>query len=160
MSDLTHSPGQSVPVDSCTTTDIVVDGNWTAMPAFAGIPYCFRYRFSPQYLKQNEGQGARVPLVSDRVQLRKFMVGFTKTQHFKVEVTPEISGTTYTYPVGDDSLTLDSETLNLQDDDLNVPVMAENNKVQIDLVNCSPFPSNFLTGAFTGEYAPKARRIG
>jgi len=159
MSDLTHSPGQSVPVDSCTDTDIVVTGNWTNLPAFAGTQYCFRYRLSPQYLNTESG-GVRTLLNDGRLQLRSFVLSFTNTQYFKVEVTPNTSGTMYEYTIGDDALTLDSETLNIQDGDIDVPVMAEGNEVRIDLVNCSPFPSNFLTGSFKAEYAPKARRIG
>jgi len=159
MESLDHSAGQTIPVDDCTGNTIQIPGNWTNLPLYAGNPYCFRYRFSPQYLTADSG-GVRTLLNDGRLQLRSFVLSFTNTQYFKVEVTPNTSGTMYEYTIGDDDLTLNSETLNLQDSDIDVPIMAEGNEVRIDLVNCSPFPSNFLTGSFKAEYAPKARRIG
>lgn len=160
MSDLTHSTGQTITPDECGGNTLKIPGNWTNLPLYAGELYCFRYRFSPQYLKADAGGGARVLIHEGRLQLRSFIINFASTQHFKIEVTPEISGTTYTYTIGDDALALDSEELILQDDVYDAPVLSENDKVQIDLVNCSPYPSNFLSAAFTGEYAPRARRIG
>jgi hypothetical protein len=149
------SQGTIIPVEQCSGNTIVIAGDYTTADLYIGNQYCFRYRFSPQYLKRADGGGL---MPRGRFQFKRITVDVSETQYFQYQITPEISGTTYTYEFGDGSLGTD-ETLDLQDDSYTVPVRADADKVTVDLVNCSPYPSNFISATMEGEYSPKARGI-
>ena len=58
-------------------------GNSTPV-IFAGIPYEFKYRFSEQFVK-NEDQSVN----SGRLQIRNFEIAYDRTGYFNVEVSPK-----------------------------------------------------------------------
>ena len=153
-----HTSGQIIPIESCSGDTITIAGDWTNLPLFIGQNYCFRYRFSPQYLRKDSSGGGLLP--RGRVQFKRFDVDFQATQHFQIEVSPKgLSGTTYTYTFGDGSLTLNGEDIQLTDDSMSVPFRGKLEDCVVDLVNCSPYPSNFVSATLEGEYQPKARGI-
>jgi hypothetical protein len=66
------------------TTFSVTDSGNTTPVIFAGIPYEFKYRFSEQFVK-NEDQSIN----SGRLQIRNFEIAFDRTGYFSVEVSPK-----------------------------------------------------------------------
>ena len=62
----------------------VADSNNTSPVIFVGIPYEFKYRFSEQFVKNNDQS-----INSGRLQIRNFEIAYDRTGFFNVEVAPK-----------------------------------------------------------------------
>lgn len=147
--------GLELEIVSQTTSTVVVKGDYSGQPVAFGLAYESRHRLSPFYVRGGEGR-----VVQDgRLTVSHVSVAYTRTGHFKIEVTPEGRETrTYTFNgrvVGDaDNVTGE---LVLKDGKLAVPVMSRNDRVRIDLVSDSWLPCGFTSAEWRGLFNPSSR---
>jgi hypothetical protein len=143
---LSHNEGSTVSVP----------GDWSAAPAFIGVRYTARFRFSEQYIKDaNNGV-----IASAIIKIRRMLISYATSGYFRVEVTPP-GRDTFTYPFAGRVLGVSGLTLGepaLSDGSFRVPIMSSARGVIIELVNDSPLPSNFQSAEWEGEMVLQAKR--
>lgn len=141
-------------------TTYVVPGDVTGHSIVAGLNYEFRYRFSKQYLKEQNSDGESA-IQDGRLQLRYFSVIYTDTSYFEAHVTPT-NGTTYVSIFNGRTLADPDNVTDLIPRDtgeFKFPVFAQNEEVVIDLVNDQPYRCAFGSVEWTANYRQKARRV-
>lgn len=132
---------------------ITGDGDWSAEPVIAGQVFVFLYRFS-QFRLSVENQPT-VPRSSIRVQLRKMLLNYHRSQYFLARVKNDgREPAVYTFgpQIIDSRLSYLAPPPN--DADLNprfldgvfpVPIMSRSDNSTIELENDSPLPCHFLS---------------
>ena len=126
----------------------------------AGVPYTFEYEFSPQYIRENTPTG-EAAIQEGRVQLRYMSLIYMDTAYFTIEVTPK-NNDTFVHLFNARILADDDNITGLMPRDtgeFKFPVFAQNDKVQIKILNDSAFPCSFGSMEWTGMYVGKTRRI-
>ncbi len=141
------------------STTYKVTGDYSGGAAWIGRVYTFRYRFSPQFYKRESG-GA----VEGKLKLRQFTVYYSDTGYFRAEVTPFFQQVLYTYDYIETGLSLGTGltilgSVSMYSGKKTFPVLADNDKVVIELVNDSPQPSVFTSATWNGTFVQKARPI-
>ena len=138
--------------------NVKVKGHHTGAILQIGYKYDLKYRLSPQYIRENNGQQT---VQSGRLQLKTMRVGFEDTGYFKVEVTPKNRETfTYEYTglvVNQVGSTVGSASLS--DGTFRFPVMSRNDSVTIEIKSDSFLPCSFQTIEWEGFYTIRSRRI-
>lgn len=122
-----------------------------------GRPYEMRYRFSTLYLRNRDNQA----VTDGRLQLRKLVLSFVDSGYFRVEVKP-VGRETFTYlmtakQIGSSTTKVGKNRI--LSGGFNVPVMSQNVKVTIEIVNDNVMPSTFLNGEWEGFYVQRAARL-
>lgn len=147
-------------VTKSSETTYVVPGDVTGHSITAGINYEFRYRFSNQYLREENSDGES-SIQDGRLQLRYFSVIYTDTSYFEAHVTPTNGATSVTTFNGRTLADPDNVTDLIPRDtgEFKFPVFAQNEEVVIDLVNDQPYRCAFGSVEWTANYKPKARRV-
>jgi hypothetical protein len=127
---------------------------------FFGINYVMRYRLSTIFIRQQSQSGGTAVVSEGRLQLIKLMLQFSKSTFIRVDVTPMgRSPRTYIHNgrlMGDPENRVDVATL--RDGTFAVPILSQNNRVEIDIINDSYLPSSVLSAEWTGEYVQRTRR--
>jgi hypothetical protein len=141
------------------STHYKVTGDYSAGAAFVGRVYEFRYRFSPQFYKRENG-GA----VEGKLKLRQFTVYYSDTGYFRCEVTPFFQDVLYTYDYTETGLALGTGlailgSVSMYAGKQTFPILADNDKVVIELVNDSPQPSVFTSATWNGTFVQRAQPI-
>lgn len=133
---------------------------------FAGEVYTFQYRFSEQFmLNQNN-----VAILSGRLTLRNWTVYFVDTAYFKMAIDPYGMGspTVMEYVPSDESqytgMTVGSQSLitdkpNFRTGKATFGVMGQSSEVTIDILNDTPFPVTFFEGEWEADYNNRGRTI-
>jgi hypothetical protein len=145
--------GMKVLGEATSGNTITAEGNWSAEPVIAGQVFSFLYRFSEFRLSVDNQP--TVPRSSIRVQLRKLLLNYHRSQYFVARVKndgrepaeytfgPQILDSRFSYlappPVDAD---LNPRFL---DGVFPVPVMSRSDNSQIELENDSPLPCHFLS---------------
>jgi len=127
---------------------VTVDGDYSAHSVYLGQPYEARYRISPQYVRNREGQVK----TSGYLLLSTLDLSYTAGA-FHVEVTPFDGGTTSTYRYY--SWRIGSSKIgqhNIESGSLRVPVHARALDVVIELVNDTHLPSTWISAEWYGEW--------
>lgn len=149
--------GTKLQVTKGSTTTVISSGDWSASACFVGKPYTMRYRFSEQFVRDDN----KVALLDGKLVLRTVQVSFSDSCYFKAEVTPNLRDkNTYVYTgikLGTSSATIGAITP--ADDSYRFPVITSSRGVTIDLVNDSPLPSTFQSAAWEAEFTKRARRL-
>jgi hypothetical protein len=155
--------GSFAPYEGTTKTNdttYVISGDVTGHSITAGVNYEFRYRFSNQYLREENADGESA-IQDGRLQIRYFSVIYTDTSYFDAQVTPT-NGVTKTYTFNGrvladpDNVT---DTIPRDTGEFKFPIFAENESVDIDLVNNQPYRCAFGSVEWSASYKPKARRV-
>lgn len=126
----------------------------------AGVPYVFEYEFSPQYIRENTPTG-EAAIQEGRVQLRYMSLIYMDSSYFKIQVTPK-NNDTFEHLFNARILADDDNIAGLMPRDTGeykFPVFAQNDKVQIKIVNDSAFPCAFGSMEWTGMYVGKSQRL-
>ena len=144
-------------------TVIRVPGNVGAKDVFVGFAYDFRFTFSEQFMKTNQG----VPVTTGRLQLRSYTVYYTDTAFFRTEVAPygvnpevetiipaklaEFTGKT----LGDASLTLGEPSFH--EGSFTFQIYGDSDVATVTLSNDSHLSCNFQSAEWEGFYQNRAR---
>lgn len=126
----------------------------------AGVPYTFEYVFSPQYIRENTPTG-EAAIQEGRVQLRYMSLIYMNTAFFKIHVTPN-NNQTFEHLFNARILADEDNVTGLMPRDtgeFKFPVFAQNDKVEIKIVNDSAFPCAFGSMEWTGMYVGKTQRL-
>jgi len=148
--------GQSLTVVSTDATNrrVVVSGNHTGTAVFIGEKYTMKYEFSELHLQRNKNTYAAEPITAASHRVRYGRVNYGQTSFFKVTVTPK-GGASSTY-VFNGNLLNEPETqlgsVALYDGHFQFPVLADHDRVTIELENDSPLPSRFLSCEWESFY--------
>lgn len=157
----TIGPARKLVVKSYSGTTLYLEGNTTTETVYAGIPYTFRYRFSPFYIRVDGGNGAPVVATEGRTQVLRVRITYSKTIYFAVQVTHQSRGTSQ-YVVNDhllDDAMFSTTTITPEDGDYSFPVKSENDKVWIDVINDQALPSSIVSAEWVGLWYPRTRRM-
>lgn len=137
--------------------EVLLAGDWTGCPLWAGFAYRMRYRPSRFYALAQDG----TPLRSGRLSLRRLAIDLVDTAYLRVEVTARGRGVRsyafegYRY---DDPASI-YDMVPLSTTTFNVPLFVENDQATIDLINDSHLPSQIIGSEWRGEFNPKALRL-
>jgi hypothetical protein len=154
--------GTKYKVISQTGTSVVVDGDVSSAKLWVGEQYSFTYTLSKPYLKESSETGGKSNVASGRFQVRNGTISFDDTVAFKVNVA--IDGRnqrTHTFDhrlAGTSSFTLGGPQ-ETKDGTFKFPIRSKGDRVNIELVNDTPFPSCFLTVEYEAMYYNRARRV-
>ena len=154
--------GTKYKVISQSGTSIVVDGDVSSAKLWVGEQYSFTYTLSKPYLKESSETGGKSNVASGRFQVRNGTISFDDTVAFKVNV--DIDGRnqrTHTFDhrlAGTSSFTLGGPQ-ETKDGTFKFPIRSKGDRVNIELVNDTPFPSCFLTVEYEAMYYNRARRV-
>jgi hypothetical protein len=140
-------------------TTLAAEGDYGGDPVWIGRQYTMRYRFSQLGLKKAGEQGTQRSLNTGSLKIIRGLVTHDRSVAYRVEVTPQ-HGDTIVYPF-DANVASDAilGELNLDTGTHDFGVHSRNDRVQIEIVNDSPLPSNFQSAEFTahadlGGYSP------
>jgi hypothetical protein len=126
----------------------------------AGVPYTFEYVFSPQYIRESTPTG-EAAIQEGRVQLRYMSIIYMDTAFFKVQVTPS-NNDTFEHLFNARILADEDNIIGVMPRDtgeFKFPVFAQNDKVDIKILNDSAFPCAFGSMEWTGMYVGKTQRL-
>lgn len=154
-------PGRKFVVDSHVGTTLRLVGDTRLETVYAGIPYTFRYRFSPFYIRVDSGNGSSLVATEGRTQVLRVRLTYAKSVYFTVQVGHE-TRSTVTYTVNDhvmDDPLLSTTTITPEDGDYSFPVKAENDKCWIDILNSQAVPQSIVSAEWVGLWYPKSRRM-
>lgn len=140
---------------------ITLAGDLRKEKLYFGINYTMRYRLSDIYIRQPGSSGGTTAVTQGRLQLIKLLLQYSKSTFIQVEVTP-LGRSTRTYVhngrlMGDPENRADIATLN--DGNFAVPILAQNNRVKIEIVNDTYLPSSVISADWIGDYVQRTRRI-
>lgn len=155
-------PGHKLTIASYTGTTLRLDGDTRNDKVYAGIPYTFRYRFSPLMIRRDAGSGPQV-ITEGRTQVLRMRLTFSDTAFFSVDVTPE-NRAKFTYESAVNAWGLDdpmfkTEELVLEEGDYSFPVKCENTRVAIDIINDQAVPCGIISADWVGLWQQKTRRL-
>lgn len=157
-----YPEGYVVPVDAAASTaaganKLVVVGNLTTTPFYVGNKYTSRWKLSRIYPKDAKGK----PLRNGRCNLRRIALDLANTGYIRAEVNaggrPTRRHEFFGFRWDDPDAHFDqapNATVRWE-----FPVMCENEQVDIDLVNDSPFGHSILGYEWLGEFNPKSQRV-
>ena len=154
--------GTKYKVLSQSGTSVVVDGDVSSAKLWIGEQYSFTYTLSKPYLKESSETGGKSNVASGRFQVRNGTISFDDTVAFKINVN--IDGRTQRSHVFDNRIAgTSSFTLGgpqeTKDGTFKFPIRSKGDRVNIQIVNDTPFPSCFLTVEYEAMYYNRARRV-
>ena len=133
---------------------VSVKGDYTGQKIIAGINYELRLQLPHIYYRQNDGEGQQVAL-DGSLQLIEMWINFARSGYFKVEVTPLYQSTsTYTFnakPLGTPATALNQTPV--IDGEFPVAVFCLSTEVEIEIINDTYLPSNFISAIWNGDYS-------
>lgn len=153
--------GRKFVVNSFVGTTLRLTGDTRNDKVYAGIPYTFRYRFSPFYIRVDNGGGASLVATEGRTQVLRVRLTYAKSVYFSVQVLHETKPMSE-YKVNDhllDDGLFSTTDIYPEDGDYSFPVKAENDKVWIDILNDQAVPSALVSAEWVGLWYPKTRRM-
>lgn len=146
--------GVRLPLTRISESQYYAKGQWTAYPCYVGYRYALRYRFSQQFPKDRDGG----VLQSARLQLRNIIVSLRNAAYMRAEVTASTRTTTqplWVSPkVGGPGTLIGAPSI--IDGKFRFSVMSRADRVTVDLVNDSPYPSTIDSAEVTGTLTRQA----
>lgn len=140
---------------------VSTSGNKTMVPVWLGVPYTAKFSFSKPSIKEATDSGGKAVVGIGRLQIAFWNVLFDATAYFRAEVTPKYRDTSkYTYTgrtLGAGSAKIGE--VNLSSGKFRFPVLCLADEAQIDIINDSCFPSQFLSAEWEGEFIIKSKRL-
>lgn len=150
------SSGRTLQLTRTGTYTVTTVGDFSGHPCYIGLLYKATFRFSEQYIKDQNNQ----VIASANIKIRRMRVTFANSAYFRAEVTPPGRDTnTYIYTgrtLGSSGFVLGVPTMN--SGHFLIPVMSSSRGVTIELVNDSPLPSAFQSAEWEGEMVVHSRR--
>jgi hypothetical protein len=154
-------PGLLLHPLNITSATFELVGDLSDLPIFVGRDYTSRFRLSTIYLREQGQQGNPIVRTEGRLQLIKLLVRYGKTAYLRAEVTLQgmamRSYATNGRVMGDPMNRADNITLG--DGVLSVPLLSQNDRVSVELVNDSYLPSSIISAEWIANFNPKTRRV-
>ena len=152
-----RAPGVVLDVDSVSANIVKVKGDVTNTRVWLGQSYEFRYRFSRQTVRQGSANAQRAtPINRGRLQILNFILVYDESGFFKIEVTPK-QRRTAEYKFTGRILGAESAVIGdvpIESGNFRFPVRAKSDRVDIEIVNDTFLPCNFMSAEWTGSYNP------
>jgi len=155
--DFSKKVGMKVDFTYVGGTSIQADGNFSGGRAYFGEAYTQRYRFSTQYVKDQN----KVAMTNGKLKIRRFYLDYSSSGYFRVEVQPQARDT-YTYVFSGKALGTPSAIIGqppIQTGTFSFPVLTSNLGVRIDILNDSHLPATFQSAGWEGEFVSFGRRM-
>ena len=153
--------GSTIAVNSYpTATTVTAVGDYSAYPCYIGIPYTFQYRFSEQFLREDQQNEGGSPILQGNLQLHNFHLRFYDTGYLRAEVTPRVNAaSTFTYvyngmTLGDAGLIIGSPRIGKGV--FSFPVVANSKNVVIDIFNDKHVPCALVSAEWNGTFTSKS----
>lgn len=148
---------------SVSGNNIVLAGDTTGLTMHFGVPYQFLYRFSKLLIRESGANGAMMANVDGRLQIVRMQVQYNNAAQFKVRVI-STNGEIRTVTQTAQGLTLDdplflTDSIDLAQGKFSFPVKHENWTSDIELINDSALPTDFIAADWTALFHPKTRRV-
>jgi hypothetical protein len=154
-------PGLLLHPLSITSTTFKLVGDLRDLPIYVGRDYTSRFRLSTIYLREQGPQGNPIVRTEGRLQLVKLLVRYGKTAYLRAEVTLQGMAmrayATNGRVMGDPMNRADNITLG--DGVLSVPLLAQNDKVAVELINDSYLPSSIISAEWIANFNYKTKRV-
>jgi hypothetical protein len=154
-------PGLEIKIVSSTPTLVVLQGDLRGVSLYFGTNYEMRYKLSTIFIRQESRAGGVSVVTEGRLQLLQLLLQFSKTAYFRVEVTPMARETRAYFSMGrlmgDPNNMVD--VVNLSDGAFRVPLLSNNDRIAIEIVNDSYLPACLLSAEWIGNYVQKSTRI-
>ncbi|RVI36664.1 hypothetical protein CN202_01775 [Sinorhizobium meliloti] len=154
-------PGMVIDILESGANFVTLRGDLRGVPLYFGLPYEMRYSLSTIFVRQQSQGGGMQVITEGRLQLLQVLFQFSKTAFFRVEVTPLAQPTRAYFTngrmMGDPENRVDR--VHLSDGSFRIPILARNDRVQIDIVNDSYLPCSILSGEWIANYVRKSTRI-
>jgi hypothetical protein len=153
--------GLKIQILSKGVDSVTLAGDLRQENLYFGTDYTMRYRLSDIFIRQQGASGGTTAVTQGRLQLIKLLLQYSKSTFIQVEVTPlGRSKRTYVHNgrlMGDPENRADIATLT--DGNFAVPILAQNNRVKIEIVNDTYLPSSVISADWIGDYVQRTRRI-
>jgi hypothetical protein len=148
--------GAKLVTQNPSNTTVQAYGDYSGKLMAIGIPYTMKYRFSPQFARDDKGA-----IGGASFKLRGMKLFYTKSGYFRVEVTPQ-ARETYTYPftgktIGGSAMVIGSAQLDTGI--FKVPVVSDGETAVIELINDTYLPSYFQSAELEAFMVNRARRV-
>lgn len=147
-------------VISASGTSVVVAGNATERPVWAGESYDFRYRFSIPYLRQDADR-AGSSITTGRLQLRNMLLRYSNSSYFKATVSQRFGGGSYeTLFTGNILGTGQSiiHDVTVDSGAFRIPVLAKNDEAIVEITSDSHLPCAFAGAEIEATYDARTQR--
>ncbi|WP_445263513.1 phage nozzle protein [Rhizobium rhizogenes] len=154
-------PGLLLHPLNVSTASFDLVGDHRTLPIYVGLNYTSRFRLSTIYMRETSSSGSPLVRTEGRLQLVRLLVRYGKTAYLRAEVT--LRGmlmrayATNGRVMGDPNNRADSITIG--DGVLDVPILSQNDKVSVELINDSYLPSSIISAEWTANYVVKSRRV-
>jgi hypothetical protein len=157
------STGLSQVIVSKSGTSVVLQGNTTALTVIFGSPYQFLYRFSKLIMRTPHNGGGTTAVVDGRLQIIRMQVQYAKAAEFKVRVS-STNGNVRTLTQSASGMSLDdplflTEAVVLSYGTFSFPVKHENWTTEIELLNDSALPTDFISADWSALFHPGTKRV-
>ena len=132
-------------------------GDFSAAEAYLGVPYVMRYRFSPQYVRDQN----KVAIAEAKLKIRHMRLFYTQSGYFQVNVTP-LGRDTTTYTWTGEQLGTSSATLGkipLGSGMFKFPVVSDGETTIIELTNATHLPCYFQSAEWEGFVTSRSSRM-
>lgn len=153
--------GRLIDLVSSTSTTAVVTGNYSTHPAFVGLKYTFKYRFSTFFVREQKGSGTSSTINSGRLQLKKLKLVYGDTGYFTVTLFPRARTSSihkFTGQIlGSSNFILGQPTL--ESGTFQLPVQCRNSDIEMEITSDSYLPANFLSAEWEGLFSILSSRI-
>jgi hypothetical protein len=152
--------GRNITVLSHTSTTIVALGDYSAHPAFVGIKYNMKYKFSKIFVREQKASGSNTSVNTGRLQIKRMSLIYGDTGYFDVTIFPRArNSANYKFTgqiLGSSNFVLGNPTL--ESGEFKFPIMCRNIDVDIEINNDSYLPCNFLSAEWEGMFSVLTER--
>jgi hypothetical protein len=150
--------GTTIPVYAMTSGSISAEGNYSAHPCWIGAPYTMTYKFSPQYVRDEN----QLAISQGRLMLQRMTLNFARTGPFKVKVTPKSLNSSeyansHNIRIGDQEAVVGD--VYLITGSFTFPILAQNTMVDIEIISDNYFPVQVQNAEWEGQYVNRTRRV-
>lgn len=146
--------GSVLELDRASTYTATTAGNWTAGQVYVGVGYTARFRFSEQFIKDQNN----IAIASAKVKMRRMLMSYVESGYFRAEVTPPGRDTASHVFTGKTLGATPIGAVPISTGPFRFPIMADSHGVVIELLNDSPLPSTFQNAEWEGEVVVRASR--
>ena len=136
----------------------MLEGDHRGESIVVGIPYEFRARLSPIYIRQEDSKGNTRAITNGRLQVRSVDMQYSDTGGFVANVKSR--GHTYTYTVTNRKIgTMVFGDKALVAGTLRIPVQSENTACSITIVSDFPYPLALIGFLWKGSFVPRTKGV-
>lgn len=129
-----------------TTVAVTGQGDLSSVPVYIGVRYTFRYKPTTLYLRAQNG----IPETAGRLQIRYLDLFYKHTTDFTLTVAP--TGRPSVDYIVDNGLTPTAAVLH-------VPVLCQNEEVELTITNTTPGPCALAELDWEGYVTTRSRRL-